>query len=133
MENSGLLILIGVIGFATYSIQNLIISKIDQVKEETESLFKAIDIEIKTLEQVLIKRIDYKFNVLTEKFEDIDMEFVSDVLQDVDYELLDKRKAQIWRLGEREREIARKKEVEEKRNAFVKRKNAGVAERDISE
>jgi TPR repeat protein len=47
-----------------------------------------------------------------EKFDDVDMDFISDVLQDVDSELLNEREAQIWRLGEREREIARENDVE---------------------
>ena len=124
MENSDLLILIGVIVFTAYTIQNSIISKIDRFKDETESLLKAVDVEIKTLEQALIRRIDDKLNVLTKKFDDVDMDFISDVLQDVDSELLNEREAQIWRLGEREREIARKKEAEERKNEFIKRKNA---------
>ena len=124
MENSDLLILIGVIVFTAYTIQNSIISKIDRFKDETESLLKAVDVEIKTLEQALIRRIDDKLNVLTKKFDDVDMDFISDVLQDVDSELLNEREAQIWRLGEREREIARKKEAEERKNEFIKKKNA---------
>jgi hypothetical protein len=98
MENSDLLILIGVIVFTAYTIQNSIISKIDRFKDETESLLKAVDVEIKTLEQALIRRIDDKLNVLTKKFDDVDMDFISDVLQDVDSELLNEREAQIWRL-----------------------------------
>ena len=67
------------------------------------------------------------------KVADVDMNFISDVLEDIDSELLHERHAQRWRLGGREREIERNKEAEEKRNAFVKRKNAVAAERDISE
>ena len=37
-----------------------------------------------------------------EKFDDVDMDFISDVLQDVDSELLNEREAQIWRLGQAE-------------------------------
>ena len=48
--------------------------------------------------------------MLIEKFDDVDMDFISDVLQDVDSELLNEREAQIWRLGEREREIAKRKQ-----------------------
>ena len=124
MENSDLLILIGVIVFTAYTIQYSIISKIDRFKDETESLLKAVDVEIKTLEQALIRRINDKLDVLTKKFDDVDMDFISDVLQDVDSELLNEREAQIWRLGEREREIARKKEAEERKNEFIKKKNA---------
>ena len=65
-------------------------------------MLKAVDVEIKTLEQALIKRIDDKLNVLIEKFDDVDMDFISDVLQDVDSELLNEREAQIWRLGQAE-------------------------------
>ncbi|MDA8601238.1 hypothetical protein N9L89_00375 [Gammaproteobacteria bacterium] len=124
MENSDLLILIGVIVFTAYTIQYSIISKIDRFKDETESLLKAVDVEIKTLEQALIRRINDKLDVLTKKFDDVDMDFISDVLQDVDSELLNEREAQIWRLGERERETARKKEAEERKNEFIKKKNA---------
>ena len=124
MGDSDLLIIIGAISLAVYGAQNMIMRKLKEIEQKTEGLFKEINVEIKTLEQASIKHIDDRLNVLTEKFDDIDMDFISDVLQDVDSELLNEREAQIWRLGEREREIARKKEAEEQMNEFIKRKNA---------
>ena len=124
MGDSDLLIIIGAISLAVYGAQNMIMRKLKEIEQKTEGLFKEINVEIKTLEQASIKRIDDRLNVLTEKFDDIDMDFISDVLQDVDSELLNEREAQIWRLGEREREIARKKEAEEQMNEFIKKKNA---------
>ena len=52
------------------------------------------------------------------------MDFISDVLADVDDELLTARTHQILRLEIREWEVERKKEAEEKKNAYIKRKNA---------
>ena len=130
MEGSDLLIIIGAVGSVALGLERSITSKLRELEKKTEEI---ADTKVRDLTKVLTEQIEYKLNVLSEKVADVDMNFISDVLEDIDSELLHERHAQIWRLGEREREIERKKEAEEKRNAFVKRKNAGVAERGISE
>jgi hypothetical protein len=130
MEGSDLLIIIGAVGSVALGLERSITSKLRELEKKTEEI---ADTKVRDLTKVLTEQIECKLNVLSEKVADVDMNFISDVLEDIDSELLHERHAQIWRLGEREREIERKKEAEEKRNAFVKRKNAGVAERGISE
>ena len=129
MESSDLLIIIGAIGLAVYSAQSMIIKKLNEIEEKTEKLLGVVDSRIESLEHAFVKRLD----VLTEKFDDVDMEFIDDVLKDVDAELLTAREHKRSRQYMRELEIKMKKEAEEKRNAFVKSKNAVAAERDISE
>ncbi len=130
MEFSDLLIIIGAIGSFALGLERSVTSKLKELEEKTEEI---VDTKVSDLAKVLTERIEYKLNILLEKVADVDMNFISDVLEDVDSELLNERQAQIWRLGEREREIERKKEAEEKRNAYVKRKNAVSAEGDNSE
>ena len=129
MESSDLLIIIGAIGLAVYSAQSMIMKKLNEIEEKTEKLLGVVDSRIESLEHAFVKRLD----VLTEKFDDVDMEFIDDVLKDVDAELLTAREHKRSRQYMRELEIKMKKEAEEKRNAFVKSKNAVAAERDISE
>ena len=124
MEESDLFItIVGLfiaIAIAVYQTQNLIMKKLNEIEEKTEGQFKEVDKKIEMLEHTLVERIV----VLTEKFGDADMDFISDALKDVDSELLKERAYQKWRLGKREREIAQKKEAVEIRNEYVKRKNA---------
>lgn len=129
MESSDLLIIIGAIGLAVYSAQSMIMKKLNEIEEKTEKLLGVVDSRIESLEHAFVRRLD----VLTEKFDDVDMEFIDDVLKDVDAELLTAKEHQKSRQYMRELEIKMKKEAEEKRNAFVKSKNAVAAERDISE
>ena len=130
MEVSDLLIIIGAVGSVALGLERSITSKLRELEKKTEEI---ADTKVRDLTKVLTEQIEYKLNVLSEKVADVDMNFISDVLEDIDSELLHERHAQRWRLGGREREIERNKEAEEKRNAFVKRKNAVAAERDISE
>jgi len=130
MEFTDLLIIIGAVGSVALGLERSITIRLRELEKKTEEI---ADTKVRDLTKVLTEQIEYKLNALSEKVADVDMNFISDVLEDIDSELLHERHAQIWRLGEREREIERKKEAEEKRNAFVKRKNAGVAERGISE
>lgn len=130
MEFTDLLIIIGAVGSVALGLERSITSRLRELEKKTEEI---ADTKARDLTKVLTEQIEYKLNVLSEKVADVDMNFISDVLEDIDSELLHERHAQIWRRGEREREIERMKEAEEKRNAFVKRKNAGVAERDLSE
>jgi hypothetical protein len=121
MEDSDLFIMIVeiFIVIAVYQTSNLLMKKLNEIEEKTERLLKNVGSKIEMLEHT-VKRIE----VLKERFGDADMDFISDVLKDVDCELLKERAAQKWRLGKREREIAQKKEAVEIRNEYVKRKNA---------
>ena len=129
MEFTDLLIIIGAVGSVALGLERSITIRLRELEKKTEEI---ADTKVRDLTKVLTEQIEYKLNALSEKVADVDMNFISDVLEDIDSELLHERHAQRWRLGEREREIERKKEAEEKRNAFVKRKNAGVAERGIT-
>ena len=121
MEDSDLFIMIVeiFIVIAVYQTSNLLMKKLNEIEEKTERLLKNVGSKIEMLEHT-VKRIV----VLTEKFDDVDMNFISDVLEDVDSELLKEKAAKKWRLAKREREIAEKKEAIENRNEYVKRKNA---------
>lgn len=130
MEFTDLLIIIGAVGSVALGLERSITIRLKELEKKTEEI---ADTKARDLTKLLTEQIEYKLNVLSEKVADVDMNFISDVLEDIDSELLHERHAQIWRLGEREREIESKREAEEKRNAFVKRKNAVVTERDISE
>ena len=129
MEFTDLLIIIGAVGSVALGLERSITIRLKELEKKTEEI---ADTKARDLTKLLTEQIEYKLNVLSEKVADVDMNFISDVLEDIDSELLHERHAQIWRLGEREREIESKREAEEKRNAFVKRKNAVVTERDIS-
>jgi hypothetical protein len=130
MEFTDLLIIIGAVGSIALGLERSITIRLKELEKKTEEI---ADTKARDLTKLLTEQIEYKLNVLSEKVADVDMNFISDVLEDIDSELLHERQAQIWRQGEREREIESKREAEEKRNAFVKRKNAVVTERDISE
>ena len=122
MEDSDLFIMIVeiFIVIAVYQTSNLLMKKLNEIEEKTERLLKNVGSKIEMLEHTLVERIV----VLTEKFGDADMDFISDALKDVDSELLKEKAAKKWRLAKREREIAEKKEAIENRNEYVKRKNA---------
>ena len=129
MEFTDLLIIIGADGSVALGLERSITSRLTELEKKTEEI---ADTKARDLTKLLTEQIEYKLNVLSEKVADVDMNFISDVLEDIDSELLHERQAQIWRQGEREREIESKREAEEKRNAFVKRKNAIVTERGIT-
>ena len=121
MEFTDLLIIIGAVGCVALGLERSITIRLRELEKKTEEI---ADTKVRDLTKVLTEQIEYKLNVLSEKVADVDMNFISDVLEDIDSELLHERHAQIWRLGEREREIERKKETEEQMNEFIKKKNA---------
>ena len=128
MEGSDLLIIIGAVGSVALGLERSITSKLRELEKKTDKLSGVVDSRIESLEHAFVKRLD----VLTEKFDNVDMEFIDDVLKDVDAELLTAREYQMSRQYMRELEIKMKKEAEEERNAFVKKKNAGIAKRSAS-
>lgn len=128
MEYSDLLIIISLVSLAIYGVQSTMMKKMDEVEAKTEELLKDVNRKLETLEEELIKR----FDIFSSKFDELDMEFIDDVIKDVDAELLTAKEHQRSRQYMRELEVKRKKEAEEKRNAYVKRKNAVSAEGGIT-
>ena len=108
MEFTDLLIIIGAVGSVALGLERSITIRLRELEKKTEEI---ADTKARDLTKLLTEQIEYKLNVLSEKVADVDMNFISDVLEDIDSELLHERHAQIWRLGEREREIESKREA----------------------